>query len=69
MRVKDALVNDLADLEAQLERAYEHRRSLAKAAHMVSNCPSDLQARDMAHRTVQNLQYQIGCIKNDKPIY
>ena len=69
MKVKDHYLTDLAFLEAQLERAYEQQRRLDKPAHMVGNCPSDVQDRDAAHRLCQKLEYQINCLKNDDPIY
>ena len=69
MKVKDNYLTDLAYLEAQLERANEERRKLAKPAHMVGNCPSDVQSRDAAHRLCQKLEYQINCLKNNDPIY
>lgn len=69
MKVKDHYLTDLAYLEAQLERAEEQCRRLAKPAHMVGNCLSDVQDRDAAHRLRQKLEYQIKCLKNNDPIY
>ncbi len=69
MKVKDHFVTDLADLEAQLERAEQRCRQLEKPAGHVNNCLSDVQARDMASRHRQNLMYQIKCVKNGQPIY
>jgi len=69
MRVKDMTTTDLPDLEAQLQHALDQARGMSLPAHAVRNCPSDLQGRDQAWRKVQNLQYQINCIKNDRPIY
>ena len=69
MRVKDMTTDDLPFLEAQLQHALDKALALEPPAHKVRNCPSDLQARDQAWRKVQNLQYQIGCIKNGRPIY
>lgn len=69
MRVKDITMTDLPDLEAQYQHALDHALTISAPAHAVRNCQSDLQERDQAWRTVQNLQYQIGCIKNDRPIY
>lgn len=69
MKFKDHYLTDLAFLEAQLERAYEQQRKLDKPAHMVGNCPSDVQDRDAAHRLCQKLEYQINCLKNNDPIY
>lgn len=69
MKVKDLTTEDLPDLEAQLQHALDKARGTSLPAHAVRNCPSDLQASDQAWRMVQNLQYIIGCIKNDRPIY
>jgi hypothetical protein len=69
MKVKDLTTADLPDLEAQLQHALDQARGMSLPAHAVRNCPSDLQGRDQAWRRVQNLQYIIDCIKNDRPIY
>jgi hypothetical protein len=69
MRVKDLTTTDLPDLEAQLQHAQDQALAMSLPAHAVRNCPSDLQGRDQAWRKVQNLQYIINCIKNDRPIY
>jgi hypothetical protein len=69
MRVKDLTTTDLPDLEAQLQHALDQARGMSLPAHAVRNCPSDLQSRDQAWRKVQNLQYQIDCIQNGRPIY
>ena len=69
MSLKDLTTTDLPDLEAQLQHALDRARNLELLPHTVRNCPSDLQSRDQAWRKVQNLQYQIGCIKNGRPIY
>ena len=69
MRVKDLTTTDLPDLEAQLQHALDQAHQMSLPAHAVRNCPSDLQGRDQAWRKVQNLQYIIDCIKNDRPIY
>jgi hypothetical protein len=69
MRVKDMTTDDLPFLEAQLQHALDKARAAELPAHKVRNCPSDLQASDQAWRKVQNLQYQIGCLKNGRPIY
>ena len=69
MRVKDLTTADLPDLEAQLQHALDSARNMELLPHTVRNCPSDLQSRDQAWRKVQNLQYQIDCIKNGRPIY
>jgi hypothetical protein len=69
MSLKDLTTADLPDLEAQLQHALDSARNMELLPHTVRNCPSDLQSRDQAWRKVQNLQYQIGCIKNGRPIY
>jgi hypothetical protein len=69
MRVKDMTMDDLPFLEAQLQHALDKALASEPPAHKVRNCPSDLQSRDQAWRKVQNLQYQIGCLKNGRPIY
>jgi len=69
MKVKDLTMDDLPELEVQLQHALDRAKGAALPAHAVRNCPSDLQSSDMAWRMVKNLQYIIGCLKNDKPIY
>jgi hypothetical protein len=69
MKVKDLTTTDLPDLEAQLQHALDQARGMSLPVHAVRNCQSDLQGRDQAWRKVQNLQYIIDCIKNDRPIY
>jgi hypothetical protein len=69
MRVKDMTMDDLPELEAQLQHALDKALGMSLPAHAVRNCPSTLQASDAAWRLVQNLQYQIGCLKNGRPIY
>jgi hypothetical protein len=69
MRLKDMTIADLPDMEAQLQHALDSARNLELLPHTVRNCPSDLQSRDQAWRKVQNLQYQIECIKNGRTIY
>ena len=59
MKVKDHYLTDLADLEADLERAEAECRSLAKPAHMVGNCLSDVQHRDSAYRNLRNIYSKI----------
>lgn len=68
MKVKDAYVTELADLEVALERAIEQCRRTERPAHQVRNCPSDLQASDMAWRHRQKIEYQIRCLENGQPI-
>ena len=69
MSIKDLTTADLPELEAQLQHALDNARGMALPAHAVRNCPSDLQKQDQAWRKVQNLQYQIECIKNGRTIY
>lgn len=69
MKVKDLTIADLPELEAQLQHALDQALAMSLLAHAVRNCPSDLQGRDQAWRKVQNLQYQINCLKNGRPIY
>lgn len=64
MKVKDAYITELADLEVALERAIERCNRTAIPAHMVRNCPSDLQASDMAWRHRQKIEYQIRMLKD-----
>lgn len=66
MRVKDAMVNDIDDLRAQYDNALQRAMRLTPAAHTVRNCPSDLQARDQAWRLVQDLEYQLQQVNNEK---
>jgi transcriptional/translational regulatory protein YebC/TACO1 len=69
MRVKDMTTDDLPDLEAQLQHALDKALASELPAHKVRNCPSDSENRTQAWRKVQNLQYQIECIKNGRTIY
>jgi hypothetical protein len=69
MSLKDLTTADLPDMEAQLQHALDQARGMSLPAHAVRNCPSDLQNQDQAWRKVQNLQYQIECIKNGRTIY
>lgn len=69
MKVKDLTMDDLPELEVQLQHALDRAKGAALPAHAVRNCPSDLQSSDHAWRLVQSLQYIIGCLENDKPIY
>ncbi len=69
MRVKDLTIADLPELEAQLQHALDQALAMSLPAHAVRNCQSDLQGRDQAWRKVQNLQYQINCLENGRPIY
>lgn len=63
MKVKDHYLTELADLEADLERAEAECRSLAKQANMVGNCLSDVQHRDAAHRNLRNIYSKITELK------
>ena len=63
MKVKDHYLTDLADLEAKLERAEAQCRMLAKPAHHVGNCLSDVQHRDDADRHLKNIIFQIKQLK------
>jgi hypothetical protein len=69
MKVKDLTIADLPELEVQLQHALDRAKGASLPAHAVRNCPSDLQNSDQAWRQVQSLQYIIGCLENDKPIY
>jgi len=56
----------LAELEAKLAVAIADCNRYARPAHMVRNCPSDLQDSDMAWRRRLGLEYQINELK--KPL-
>ena len=62
MKTIDQLREELVVAIAQCER-------YARPAHMVRNCPSDLQDRDQAWRRRQNLEYQIAQLEKDEKIY
>jgi hypothetical protein len=62
MKTIDQLREELVVAIAQCER-------YARPAHAVRNCPSDLQASDMAWRHRQSLEYQIGQLENNEKIY
>lgn len=49
----------LFELQAKLAVAIAECNRYAIPAHMVRNCPSDLQDRDQAWRKRQTLEYQI----------
>lgn len=55
----------LDQLQAELAQAIKDCERYAQPAHMVRNCPSDLQARDMAWRKRNALEYQIAESKKD----
>ena len=62
MKTIDQLREELVVAIAQCER-------YARPAHMVRNCPSDLQDHDQAWRRRQNLEYQIRQLEKDEKIY
>jgi hypothetical protein len=53
----------LEQLQNSLDAAIKDCERYARPAHMVRNCPSDLQASDMAWRKRQGLEYQINELK------
>jgi hypothetical protein len=59
----------LDQLHAELAQAIQDCERYAAPAHMVRNCPSDLQDRDQAWRRRQNLEYQIAQLKKDEKTY
>jgi hypothetical protein len=59
----------IEDLQTELAQAIKDCERYARPAHMVRNCPSDLQDRDQAWRRRQNLEYQIAQLKKDEKIY
>mgnify|MGYP007049637472 CR=1 FL=1 len=59
----------LEQLQAELEQAIKDCKRYALSAHVVRNCPSDLQDYDQAWRKRQNLEYQIQQLKKDEKIY
>ena len=61
MKTIDQLREELVVAIAQCER-------YARPAHMVRNCPSDLQAEDQAWRQRRNLEYQIAELEKDLQI-
>ncbi len=69
MSIKDLTTDDLPFLEAQLQHALDRALALELPAHKVRNCPSESESRTQAWRLVKNLQYQIGCLENGRPIY
>lgn len=50
----------LVELQAQLAVAIADCKRYTKPAHMVGNCPSDLQRKDEAWRKRQSIEYQIN---------
>ncbi len=55
----------LSDLQAQLAKAIADCERFEIPAHMVRNCPSDLQRRDQAWRRRQSLEYQIAQLRKN----
>jgi hypothetical protein len=53
----------LEHIEGLLAAAVKDCERHATPAHMVRNCPSDLQASDQAWRKRQSLEYQIAQLK------
>jgi len=49
----------LSELQTKLDAAIKECELSAIPAHMVRNCPSDLQRRDQAWRERKGLEYQI----------
>ena len=58
----------LVELQTKLDAAIADCNRYATPAHMVRNCPSDLQASDMAWRRRQGLEYQIAELKKELQI-
>lgn len=50
----------LEQLHTELAQAIKDCQRYARPAHMVRNCPSDLQNEDQAWRKRQNIEYQIS---------
>jgi len=59
----------LEQLRAELAQAIKDCKRYALSAHVVRNCPSDLQDYDQAWRKRQNLEYQIRQIEKGEKIY
>jgi hypothetical protein len=59
----------LEQLHAELAQAIKDCKRYALSAHVVRNCPSDLQDYDQAWRKRQNLEYQIRQIEKGEKIY
>lgn len=53
-------------LEEALALAIKECERCAIPAHMVRNCPSDLQARDQAWRKRQDLEFQLRELEKAK---
>lgn len=56
-------------LQEELEQVIKECESYSRPAHQVRNCPSDLQASDMAWRKRQALEYQIRQLENNEKTY
>jgi hypothetical protein len=59
----------IEELQEDLRQAIIDCERYARPAHMVRNCPSDLQNKTQAWRHRQNLEYQIRCLENNEKIY
>ena len=59
----------IEDLQTELAQAIKDCERYARPAHMVRNCPSDLQDHDQAWRRRQNLEYQIRQLEKNEKIY
>jgi hypothetical protein len=55
--------HSLFELEAKLAVAVAKCQRYERPAHMVRNCPSDLQDHDQAWRERRNIEYQIRELK------
>lgn len=60
---------NLEQLREELAQVILDCERYTRPAHMVRNCPSDLQNYDQAWRRRQNLEYQIRCLENNQKIY
>ncbi len=59
----------LEQLHAELAKAIRDCERYARPAHMVRNCPSDLQDETQAWRRRQDIEYQIAQLEKDEKIY
>lgn len=59
----------LEELKGELASAIALCERYARPAHMVRNCPSDLQNSDQAWRHRRNLEYQIAQLEKNEKIY
>jgi hypothetical protein len=58
----------LERLRLDLAQAVAQCKRLQLPAHMVRNCPSDLQALDAAWRRRQNLEFQINQLEKSNAL-